>query len=384
MSQQANLNPLSTCTPAIRVWDPCHGSLSRIEVERLRLRRGFSIWRVRKKPVRRCQGTMEESESDIESMLRVAEQLSSQGRFSEAKATIVVLSALYPSDAEIHYAQWKLSCLANDMNTADRAITAVASNPDLMSKFCRRLLMEVSSDTDLSAFGRSFHRQSLAPDLTEKFVVCCLSQLPSPGSGSDSDYTLIDAMPVLRRLARITGHHVLIWWRAAAIASVLADSGERGDAMDSDGEGPRKRARWVDPVHLSAPPVIFIAPPPCNQHVQQVSARPSAPPAQNGLGGCPRRRMPPAPLPRRRGRPSRAAAGAGCGALADGGAGPGACGRRRRRRRRRHPALGHLNVAFPRCIQPAEPGLSTFPTACSPCARCARHGSTSPYHPKFG
>ncbi len=174
-------------------------------------------------------------------MLLNVQALSREGRLAEAKAAILVLSSLYPFNADIHFEHWKVSCLADDQGSADRAIASASSNQELLPRFCQRLLKELSSRADSSAFDRAIVRtnwQSLPPTLAERFFTCCLAQLPSPGGGTDSDYSSSDAMPILRRLARLTGNHVLVWRRAAALASALVHAAERRDV-----EAPRKRAR---------------------------------------------------------------------------------------------------------------------------------------------
>ncbi len=174
-------------------------------------------------------------------MLLNVQALSREGRLAEAKAAMLVLRSLYPLNADIHFEHWKVSCLADDQSSADRAIASASSNQVLLSQFCQRLLKELSGRADVSAFDRALvrtHWQSLPPALAEKFFTSCLAQLPSPGGGTESDYSPSDAMPILRRLARLTGNHVLIWRRAAALASALVHAAERRDA-----EAPRKRAR---------------------------------------------------------------------------------------------------------------------------------------------
>ena len=189
---------------------------------------------------------MDEEREEIDLLLKDAESLISQGRFAEAKAAIVVLGSMHPSDADVLFAKWKISCIASDFAAADKSIVMIASNPELLPRFCQRLLKELSDGIDTSALGRSFmqsQKQSLDTVLAEKFISCCLSHLPAPGTDVEVHYTLSNAMPILRRLARMTGNHILVWRRAAAIALALADFGDRGDAMDASDEGPRKRPR---------------------------------------------------------------------------------------------------------------------------------------------
>ena len=196
-----------------------------------------------------------EEREEIASLLREAESLSRHGRFAEAKAAIVVLRSLHPSDADVLYAQWRISCQANDFAAAERSIVLIVSNPVLLPRFCERLLKEISDGVDIATFSRSFQqtqRQGLDSQLADKFITCCLSQLPAPGTDSENIYSLRDAMPILRRLARMTGNHVLVWGRASAIALALTDSRDRDDNMDPDSEGPRKRARWAAAFHCPA------------------------------------------------------------------------------------------------------------------------------------
>jgi hypothetical protein len=186
-------------------------------------------------------GIAEEEMEVVESMLLNVQALNREGRLAEAKAAIVVLSSLYPLNADVHFEHWKVSCLADDQSSAGRVITSASSNQSLLPRFCQRLLKELSGRADFSAFDRALartHWQSLPPALAERFITCCLSQLPSPGGEAESDYSPSDAMAILRRLARLAGNHVLIWRRAAALTSALIHAAER-----RDDEAPRKRAR---------------------------------------------------------------------------------------------------------------------------------------------
>jgi hypothetical protein len=189
-----------------------------------------------------CTDIHEDEKEMVDAMLLNVQVLSREGRLAEAKAAIVVLTSLYPLNADILFEHWKVSCLADDQSSADRTIVSAASNQAILPRFCHRLLKELSSRTDFSAFDRPVvrsHWQSLHPALAERFFACCLSQLPSPGEGAASDYTPSDAMPILRRLARLAGNPVPVWRRAAGLASALVRAAERRDVE----EAPRKRAR---------------------------------------------------------------------------------------------------------------------------------------------
>ena len=162
----------------------------------------------------------DDADAEMGLILGEVRVLSRQNRFEEAKALLVVLGSLYPSNPEVQFEHWKISCHSDDTGLAARTLSAVCMDPALLETFCRMLLTQLQGLDNATGEPGDEHSiartnwLTLVPDAVGALIASCLSILPdspddNPNAGS-LDLSPDDVIRILRHLARMTRDHVQV------------------------------------------------------------------------------------------------------------------------------------------------------------------------------
>jgi hypothetical protein len=145
----------------------------------------------------------------LDDMLETARRQGKEGKIAEAKAGLIVLACLHPSDARVRFEHWKLCCIAGDFVASSRILAAISQGEGKLAEpFCKLLLDELKKEP-----GTVAQPGWLAP--SPELIACCLRLLPTKVCDGHTDEQI---WANLQHLAKMSSDHLEVWWRASEFA----------------------------------------------------------------------------------------------------------------------------------------------------------------------